>query len=613
MRALALLFLVAGCGPNVPFAPTGRDAGPPAVCAGASAGDVVCVGELAYACDGASDFPSSTTDCSRMGRVCAEGLGCFACAPGRIRCAAGADGSEVRERCSADGSSWEAFETCDAAAGLRCSADGCLDLCAEAEAAESYIGCEYSPVTLRNSELAAAFTFAVAIANPQLVPAIVTIDGGGLTTPTTLTVAPSGLEVVELPWVDALRGDVLTPPASLRVPGGAYRVRADVPVTVTQFNPLRFREASGCDGRECFSFTNDASLLLPTHVLTGSYLAVTRGTQLLTLGDNQAFSPGLVALVGVGEAPVDVEIRASAPTLAGPDLPALARGTPTTLSLAPGEVIQLLSAAPTGCPGTSRTETASDGTSITYCDVGPGFDLTGTEIRSSGPLAVFVGHDCTFIPYDRWACDHLEEQLIPVEALGNDAFLPITEPLRAGEPNVVRVVSLEGGNEIRFEPPITPGEPPRVLDRGAWIEVELTEARWVRGTGPVLGALFLVGQNYAGLGSVTGPAVGDPAMALAVPSAQFRSRYDFLAPSTYTRSAATVVAPMGARVVVDETLVTLTPVAGTSMGLGHLDLMPGTHASTSNVPFGLYLTGYASYTSYFVPGGMDFERITPPF
>jgi len=98
-----------------------------------------------------------------------------------------------------------------------------------------------------------------------------------------------------------------------------------------------------------------------------------------------------------------------------------------------------------------------------------------------------------------------------------------------------------------------------------------------------------------------------------VPSAQFRDRYDVLTPATYERSAATVAAPRGARVVIDDRLVELVPVPGTTMGLGHVDLLPGTHAATGNTPFGLYLTGYASYTSYFVPGGMDFEPIAPPF
>lgn len=608
---VVVALLVAGCGPTVPFAPVGRDAGPPPACLGVEAAGLSCVADVAYRCDGVSDFAVETTDCARMGQECVSGMGCLPCAPDRVRC----DG-EVLSICRDDGSGYDVFETCDAAAGLHCSPDGCLDLCARAAETESYIGCEYTPVTLSNRQLSPSFTFAIAVANPQLIAASVDVSGGALEAPRAITVAPGALEIVELPWVDRLRGTDEEAIASVRVPGGAYRVRSNVPVTVTQFNPLSFRLGTACLDRSCFSYTNDASLLLPTHALTGSYLVTARATQHLTVAGLLSVIPGFVTLVGVGEAPVEVEIRSRAATVSGADFPALVPGTPRTITLSPGEVVQIVSDAPGPCPGATRTETGPDGSELVYCDVGPGFDLTGTEIRADGPLAVFAGHDCTFVPYDRWACDHLEEQMFPVEALGNDLFVPITDPLRDDEPNLLRVVSAVDGNVVRFEPPLVAGEPERTLNRGEWLEVELRAAHWVRGTGPLLGALYLVGQDYAGLGSAArgggGPAIGDPAMALVVPNAQFRTSYAFLAPATYTRNTATLVAPIAARVELDGRIVPLRPVEGTSMGIAYVDVAAGVHSASSVVGFGIYLAGYASYTSYFVPGGMDFVPIAPP-
>ncbi len=176
-------------------------------------------------------------------------------------------------------------------------------------------------------------------------------------------------------------------------------------------------------------------------------------------------------------------------------------------------------------------------------------------------------------------------------------------------------MSASDGNAVRFEPPLDPEFPDEtsVLDRGEYFEVELRQARWVRGTGPLLAAIFLVGQDYRGLGSAGDFAVGDPAMALAIPNAQFRAEYAFLSPATYATSAADVVAPMTARIELDGAFVTLTPVEGTSMGTAHLDLMPGVHRASGNITFGIYVSGFGSYTSYFVPGGMDFVPITPPF
>lgn len=614
---LALLCAAtAGCNGGPPRPPVGIDAGPPPICASIPGAGVVCVGDVAYTCAGGSELPSASEDCPGSGQACVPTLGCRPCVPLTVRC----DGETV-ELCRADGSGYDRGETCDVAAGLRCSPDGCLDLCARAAAEESYVGCEYWPTTLRNAQLADGFPFAVAVANPQLVPAVVTVEAPALLfEPISRTIAPGALELIELPWNDTLRND-LGEAASVLAPAGAYRLRSDVPVTVTQFNPLSFQLATMCSDRtECFSFTNDASLLLPTHVLTGSYVAMSRPTQLLRLNGTASISSGFVAIVGTSELPAAVEVRVTAPTLAGragTDLMALVPGTPASFMLAAGDVLQLLSAAPATCPGPTRTETVTSSmgeTVIEYCDTGRGFDLTGTEIRSNAPVAVFSGHDCTFVPYDRWACDHLEEQIFPVESLAGDVFVPGTRPSRPGEPNLLRIVSAVDGNVVRFEPPLEGVAETTMLDRGDFVEVEIRSPVWARATGAILGAVFLVGQDYAGIGSAGRLAVGDPAMALVVPSAQFRTDYAILAPDTYTHSWIDVAAPVGAFVTLDGVLLREpSDVDGTGMMVGHVEIEPGTHVLEGTAPFGLYVSGLATYTSYYVPGGMDFEPITPPF
>ena len=55
-------------------------------------------------------------------------------------------------------------------------------------------------------------------------------------------------------------------------------------------------------------------------------------------------------------------------------------------------------------------------------------DLTGTNITSSAPVAVFGGERCANVPTDEYvACDYIVEQNIPEDAWGT-SFL--TEPLR---------------------------------------------------------------------------------------------------------------------------------------------------------------------------------------
>jgi hypothetical protein len=46
---------------------------------------------------------------------------------------------------------------------------------------------------------------------------------------------------------------------------------------------------------------------------------------------------------------------------------------------------------------------------------------------------------------------------------------------------------------------------------------------------------------------------------------------------------------------------------------GQLRIQTGPHAIRGDQPFGLYVYGFGSYTSYMYPGGMDFRAITAPF
>ncbi len=571
---------------------------------------ITCVRDVAWDC-GDDGVARASTDCARDGRACAPRLGCVACVPNTVSC----DGETVVV-CNAEGSAQtRADAPCDAAAGLRCSREGCVDLCARAIEEQSYVGCAYWAVTTTNPELAPEFELALAVANPNLVPARVVLTRGGVEVASRL-VAPGALETLPLPRVESL---VTAREASVRERDGAYRVTSDVPVVVTQWNPLEFRLERDCaeeppgsagDGR-CFSFTNDASLLLPESVLSGNYLVVSRATFGASIGGAALAShPGFVAIVAVDEGTTPLEIVANghiAGTRDGTFAP-MAPGESRTVSLERGEVLELVSAIPPApCPGVERSEEAG-GMTITYCDPGVDYDLTGTILRANGRIAVVSGHACAFVPYDRWACDHLEEQLFPATALGQSVLVTVTEPLR-GEPNIIRIVSAGADNAITLEPPVVPTFR---LGLGEHAELEITGDVRVVGTEPLLVAQFLVGQDYAGLGSGRS-GLGDPAMALAIPEAQFRRSYTFLTPATYSRSYVSVIRPEGLRVVIDDHLVTdYRRIEGTVFETARVRVEGGVHRIDANAPFGIIVYGFGSYTSYLVPGGLDLRRISPP-
>jgi hypothetical protein len=242
----------------------------------------------------------------------------------------------------------------------------------------------------------------------------------------------------------------------------------------------------------------------------------------------------------------------------------------------------------------------------TYCEVGAEYDLTGSEVHADGKLAVISGHNCGFVPFHRWACDHQEEAIFPLQAWGQDYLVAMTEPLR-DEPNVVRVLSGADGNQIHFEPAVTADV---TLGRGEMIEFEVAEDFRVTGTGALLVAQFLVGQDYAGIATAGAMGLGDPSLSLAVPTEQFRRSYNVLAPGTFTQNYVNVIAQADAQVAIDGEPVTgFQPVGGTGMATARIAVDPGQHELESSDFFGVVSYGFGTYTSYMVPGGLDLTPI----
>lgn len=618
-----------------PIRDAGGGDGSPTGCTIGSPG-VRCLGTEAIVCQ-ENGTEGSRTDCAATGQVCADGLGCRMCRPNSFHCS----GNDV-QRCSTDGTTYETIATCDAAAGQACNSlsGTCRSACEDAAASDSYIGCEYWPTPVANG-VSDEFDFAVVVANPQTAPANVTVTHGGSNV-ASVSVPAGGLETIRLPWREYKESS--TPAgaaASSLTRGGAYRLQSTLPVTVYQFNPLEYRidrdctetnpytGLPDCDGsggydplfgdaicdNQCFSFTNDASLLLPSHVLTGNYIAVSERTRGVSCNSMTYSTPGFVTVVSVSPSPVQVTINLAGNIAASADgmVAAATAGSTQSYTLNQGDVLQLATADVTSCvPGGITEDQCGNGIDMTHCDVPDQFDLTGTGITATGPVMVIGGHTCAFMPFNRFACDHIEEAIFPLEAWGSDFAVSMAQPLR-GEPNVIRVISGADGNTITFDPASVQG--PTTLNRGQVLEFEARADFRVTGSGPMSVAQFLVGQNYDGAVEMEG--AGDPAMSFAIPTLQFRDEYTFLAPVTFEQSFVNVVAPAGAAVMLSSnggppTQVTgFTPIGASGLSAARLSIPGGSHKITSTVGFGIVVYGYGSYTSYMYPGGLNFGDINP--
>lgn len=616
MRASTIAFVCLLCACSPKKAPSVDDTIPREECIGRSDG-VLCMDDQSLTCrDGAV---VAEENCAESGKICSPDDGCLTCLPGLHSC----DGQRYL-RCNDRGDGYEEQAVCED--GLSCSVSGCRDLCFDALQKRSYIGCEYYPVFTHNAQLDERFQPAVVIANPNLVPAHVSIAGAHGAA-TEVDVAPEAVETVMLEFLPALKSGG----GSVLVRDGAYRLVSSVPVTVHQFNPLLFEVDEDCIGPEaggarikgdkkCNSFSNDASLLLPAHVLTRpeglgtAYLVVSRAT-LMTAGSPsgpfESNSPGFVAIVGAAADPVEVHITSSAYTLAStnrdetdPDQPvaALAPGQSMTVTLARGDVLQLLADAPTACPASAVTTNRTSPDEYS-CPLGADYDLTGTLIEADGAIEVIGGHNCAYVPFDRVACDHLEETMFPLETWGLEAIVPRPRAGRAS-PHVVRVMSAVDGNEVRFEPESV--HEPITLARAESFELMTTEHVIVRADKPISVAEFLVGQGEESR-------VGDPSLSMAIPTEQYRSAYAFLSPSSYDVNYVSVIARAGDEVVLDGvTLSGFTPI-----GVGDFEVtsVPLTRSGAHEVHsahdqgIGVNVYGFGDYTSYMLPGGLDLRVI----
>jgi len=239
-------------------------------------------------------------------------------------------------------------------------------------------------------------------------------------------------------------------------------------------------------------------------------------------------------------------------------------------------------------------------------------DLTGSRIESTAPLAVFSGHDCLRIPYDTDACHHVEELLLPIEAWGQEFVIgaPHRPDMAATSAAQYRVVALEDGTTVHVSPEVAG---PFSLGSGEVATFTTDADVRIAGDKPIQAMQALLSaQGLNPPAIVEGDlSLGDPAAGTGVPQRQARDAYVFQVPETYQSNWVNVVRFIGSEVLLDgEPLTAFSQVASTPYEVARVSVPPGTHqiASTDGTPFTIMNYGYAPYTSYLYPGGMNIEK-----
>lgn len=572
--------------------------------------DVVCaVGETS--CDGAT-----FRRCGAGGTAwevvetcegsCDDESGCGPCDPGSHRC------SGSVSRACLEGGVWEVVRDC-AEWESACGEDGfCADACAVPEREGDHLGCDYLAVAMPRPPPGDPV---VVVANPNDEAVHVRMHRGRILLDT-LDIEPRWSRSFTLPRgaTDATGVDS----------EAVVRIRSDRPVTATQFAPF---ESGG-------TWSADASLLLPIHSLgrrhrIASYLPLSYvGVGVMpderhwAARDHLANARGFLTVVGWPHARTRVTVVPTAPLAPDPSrrVPATAAGGTLEVDLEPGEALHLFAAQHPICSGARPgfealgvicwdLETGGAcGEEICRCRddaacAEPAYDLTGTRVESDHPVAVFGAHECAFVPHDRWACDHLQEQLPPMETWGMEHVGMTVGADGGGGPNVLRILAGDEATVVTIEPPQS-GIDRLELEAGGWAEVTADGIFRVAGDQPVMVAQYLYGQ-----GIFLGPGLrGDPSLWVVPPVEQFRDRYEINLPESYEpmyqgQNFLLVVRPRGTWTANDR--VRLPDFADRVGGweAGVVQAGPGVRSIVGEREFGLTAIGLSEFTSYATPAG----------
>jgi hypothetical protein len=495
--------------------------------------------------------------------------------------------------------------------------------CDAAKSSKSYVGCDYWPTVTPNA-VWSIFDYAVVVANTGKREAAITVTGPNGTNKQ-VNVAPGALQKIYLPWVPALKGGDSDacgrPPAldeSAIVSEGAYHLVSSTPVIVYQFNALEYKGEGGEPGKDwstcpgsstfcgktkigCFSFSNDASLLLPSTAMTRNYRVM--GYKGASAAPWEG-APGIVGTVlsittTEPDTTVTINLAKTAKVLAstsGQEVVATEGGVPMTFKLAKaGDVVQLVN------------------------EKGQEYDFSGSLVQSDKAVQVIASVPCIDIPSDKQACDHIEETVLPAETLGKHYVVtPPTGPKGSPVGHAVRLYGNHDGTKLEYRP-AKPPKCPDTLDAGQVADCDIVnegEAFEVLGNHEFGVATFLLGaRQYDWSGA---DKRGDPDQSQYAAVEQFRTKYVFLAPDDYPVLWADIVGPADAAVKIDGVPVSAPwmMIGEGPFGVHRVDLTKsgegGAHTLSSDKPVGVQVLGFGDNTSFQVPAGLDLKLIAPP-
>src|SRR5690606_3070554 len=130
-----------------------------------------------------------------------------------------------------------------------------------------------------------------------------------------------------------------------------------------------------------------------------------------------------------------------------PSLNVIASTDDTTVEILPRANIVGGNGLPPGSANGLYTVTLDAGQHMQLTQTAP---LTGPHIKSAKPVGLLGGARCSFIPPGVSACDHLEQMIPPVQALGHEYVGVSHTPRTAGALSRWRLIGAVDDTQLTF-------------------------------------------------------------------------------------------------------------------------------------------------------------------
>lgn len=225
--------------------------------------------------------------------------------------------------------------------------------------------------------------------------------------------------------------------------------------------------------------------------------------------------------------------------------------------------------------------------------------LTGTHLTSDKNFAVHSGNVCTNVPSSSSACDHLVEQMLPVNTWEKEFItVPLKTRLRG---DTFRMIASADNTSLEVN-----GTVVATLDAGEFHEMILEGSNYITANNPILVLQYSNGSSYDGVTS-------DPFMAIVPAVNQYDTRHVIQTPVGFTNYVNIVVLTANTGdILLDDVEIlssefTASP-GNPSYSAAQIQIDEGTHILSSSVPFGLLGYGFANYDSYGYPSSLKLTK-----